>query len=80
MALVNFATEQLTEFEELKTEKITDQYKIINLQEKLIVETDNKLQSVMKAVESESELYSSVLQKSWSEASAPRKIAPASLR
>ena len=75
--LLDFAVEHQSELEELKSEKIADQRKIIDLQEQLIVEKDNKLQSVQKTVESEMKSYSAVLQKSCTEALAPRKIAAA---
>ena len=75
--LLDFALEQQNELEELKSEKIADQRKIIDLQEKLIVEKDANLQSVQKTVETEMKSYSSVVQKSCTEALAPRKIAAA---
>ena len=73
--LLDFAVEDLSEVEQLKSEKIVDQKKIIELQDKIIAEKDNKLDSVRQTVESEIKLYSSVVQKSCSEALAPRKIA-----
>ena len=65
--LLDIATEQQTEIEELESEKIADLNKLISLQETLIIEK----------VESELESYLSVLQKSCSETWASRKIAAA---
>ena len=73
--LLDFAVEDLSEVEQLKSEKIEDQKRIIELQDEIIAEKDDKLDSVKKTVESEIKLYSSVVQKSCSEALAPRKIA-----
>ena len=73
--LLDFAVEDLSEVEQLKSEKIEDQKRIIELQDEIIAEKNDKLDSVKKTVESEIKLYSSVVQKSCSEALAPRKIA-----
>ena len=73
--LLDCAVEDLSEVEQLKSEKIEDQKRIIELQDEIIAEKDDKLDSVKKTVESEIKLYSSVVQKSCSEALAPRKIA-----
>jgi hypothetical protein len=77
VSLLDFAAEHQRELEELESEKIADKRKIIDLQEQLIVEKGNKLLSVQKTVESEMKSYSVVLQKSCTEALAPRKIAAA---
>ncbi|KAL5270090.1 hypothetical protein ACHWQZ_G003546 [Mnemiopsis leidyi] len=43
--LLDFAVEDLSEVEQLKSEKIIDQRRIIELQDKIIAEKDNKLDS-----------------------------------
>ena len=73
--LLDFAVEDLSEVEQLKSEKIEDQKRIIELQDEIIAEKNDQLDSVKKTVESEIKLYSSVVQKSCSEALTPRKIA-----
>ena len=57
--LLDFALEQRNRVEELKSERIADQRKIIDLLEKLIVENDANLQLVQKTVKTEMQLYSS---------------------
>ena len=66
---------QSEELEELKNDKINDQKKIIDLQDKLIAKKDDELLAVQKTVQAELKSYSSVLQKDCSVALAPEKIA-----
>ena len=61
----------------LKDEKIVDQKKIIELQDRLIGKKEEELKSMKTAVKSELQSYSSVLQKSCVDALEPRKIAAA---
>ena len=61
----------------LKDEKIDDQKKIIELQDRLIGKKEEELKSMKTAVKSELQSYSSVLQKSCVDALEPRKIAAA---
>ncbi len=62
LPLLNFAYDQKEELDELKNEKISDQKKIIELQENLIKEKDVNLDAVQKTVETEMKSYSSVMQ------------------
>ncbi len=59
----------------LKDEKIGEQKKIIDLQEQLIAKQEENLQSVKKTVETELRSYSSVVEKSCTEALKPQKLA-----
>ena len=61
----------------LKDEKIDDQKKIIELQDKLINKKEEELQSMKTTVKSELQSYSSALQKSCVDALEPQKIAAA---
>ena len=61
----------------LKDEKIDDQKKIIELQDKLINKKEEELQSMKTTVKSELQSYSSALQKSCVNALEPQKIAAA---
>ena len=61
----------------LKDEKIDDQKKVIELQDKLLGKKEEELQSMKTTVQSELQSYSSVLQKSCVDALEPRKIAAA---
>ena len=69
--------EQNGKLEKLKDEKITDQSKIIELQNKLIEKKDEELSVVKDTVSTELKSYSSVLRDSCSAALEPRKIASA---
>ena len=60
---------------ELKDEKISEQKKIIQLQDQLICKHEENLQSVKKTVESELRSYSSIVEKSCTEALKPQKLA-----
>ena len=74
--LLDFEVKDLSKVEQLKSEKIDDQKRIIAFQDEIIAEKNDKLDSVEKTVESEIKLYPSVIvEKSCSEALAPRKIA-----
>ncbi len=75
--LMHFAADRTEELDELKTEKIGDQKKIIELQDQLIDKKEEELLSVRKTVESELKSYSSAVQNTCSEALAPRKLAAA---
>ena len=77
LPLLDFATDQKQELDDLKTEKISDQKKIIELQNQLIEKKNAELQTVQQTVKSELQSYSSVLQKKCSDALEPRKIAAA---
>ena len=74
---MHFAADQTSELEELKSEKIGDQKKIIELQDKLIDKKEEELLSVRKTVESEMKSYSSAVQNGCTKALAPKKIAAA---
>ena len=74
--LLDFEFKDLSKVEQLKSEKIDDQKRIIAFQDEIKAEKNDKLDSVEKTVESEIKLYPSVIvEKSCSEALAPRKIA-----
>ena len=75
--LLEFATTRTDELDDLKTEKINDQKKIIELQDQLIEKKTDELCTVQQTVKSELQSYSSVLQKNCSDALEPRKIAAA---
>ncbi len=77
LPLLDFATNHKQELDDLKTEKISDQRKIIELQNQLIEKKNTELQTVQQTVKSELQSYSSVLQKNCSDALQPRKIAAA---
>ena len=67
------------QLEKLKTKKISDQNKIINLHQQLIIEKEEELQTIKKTVQKtvacKLKSYSSVVQESCTAALAPRKIA-----
>ena len=73
--LMTVACDQREELDELKNEKIIDQKKIIEMQDKLIEKKDVELSSVQKTLETELKSYSSVVEKSCTAALAPQKIA-----
>ena len=73
---MGLAAKQNGQLEKLKDEKITDQDKIIELQNKLIKKKDEEL-NVVNTVSSELKSYSSVLRESCSAALEPRKIVSA---
>ena len=75
LPLMDSAVGQKNELDDLKSEKISDQKKIIKLQGQLIEKKDEELNSVKKTVTSELKLYSSVLKQSCSDALAPQRIA-----
>ena len=60
---------------ELKDEKISEQKKIIQLQDQLIGKHEENLLSVKKTVETELQSYSCVVEKSCTEALKPQKLA-----
>ena len=74
---MGLAVKQNGQLEKLKDEKITDQDKIIELQNKLIKKKDEELNVVKNTVSSELKSYSSVLRESCSAALEPRKIVSA---
>ena len=76
LPLMGLAAKQNGQIEKLKDEKITDQDKIIELQNKLIKKKDEEL-NVVNTVSSELKSYSSVLRESCSAALEPRKIVSA---
>ena len=75
--LMHFAVDTTEELDELKSDKISDQKKIIELQGQIIDKKEAEIRSVHETVEKELKTYSSVLEKNCSEALAPRKIAAA---
>ena len=75
--LMGLAAKQNGQLEKLKDEKITDQAKIIQLQNQVIEKKDEELMVVKDTVSSELKSYSSVLRESCSAALEPRKIASA---
>ena len=77
LPLMGLAAKQNGQLEKLKDEKITDQSKIIELQNKLIEKKDEELNVVKDTVSTELKSYSSVLRDSCSAALEPRKIASA---
>ncbi len=77
LPLLRFASGLNDDLSELKNEKIVDQRKIIELQDKLIEKKDEELTAVQSVVKSELKSYSSVLEKSCTAVLAPRKIAAA---
>ena len=77
LPLMGLAAKQNGQLEKLKDEKITDQDKIIELQNKLIKKKDEELNVVKNTVSSELKSYSSVLRESCSAALEPRKIVSA---
>ena len=77
LPLMGLAAKQNGQLEKLKNEKISDQEKIIELQNKLIEKKDEELIVVKDTVSTELKSYSSVLRESCSAALEPQKIASA---
>ncbi|KAL5252941.1 hypothetical protein ACHWQZ_G015637 [Mnemiopsis leidyi] len=77
LPLMGLAVKQTTQIEQLKSDKIRDQEKIIQLQNQLIEKKDKEIQVVKDTVVSELKSYSSVVQESCSAALAPQKIVSA---
>ena len=77
LPLMGLAAKQNGQLEKLKNEKISDQEKIIELQNKLIEKKDEELNVVKNTVSTELKSYSSVLRESCSAALEPQKIASA---
>ena len=77
LPLMGLAAKQNGQLEKLKDEKITDQEKIIELQNQVIEKKDAELNVVKDTVSSELKSYSSVLRESCSAALEPQKIASA---
>jgi len=63
-----------TENQTLKSETIIDKKTIIELQEKVIVQTENKLHDIQNTVQSEMKSFSSIVKDTCSAALAPSKI------
>ncbi|KAL5268695.1 hypothetical protein ACHWQZ_G002522 [Mnemiopsis leidyi] len=74
LPLMSNASSQL---ERLRSDKISDQEEIIQLQRDLVHKKNEEIGLVSKTVEAELKTYSSVLQQSCSSALSPRKIAAA---
>ena len=72
LPLMDIAVEEL---DVLKNEKIAEQKKIIQLQEQVIEKKEEELNTVKKTVQSELQLYSSVVKQTCSDALTPHKIA-----
>ena len=72
LPLMSNASSQL---ERLRSDKISDQEEIIQLQRDLVHKKNEEIGLVSKTVEAELKTYSSVLQQSCSSALSPRKIA-----
>ena len=62
------------EIDKLKSEKISDQSIIIDLQNKAIEKSNKQLKSMQNTVQTEMKSYSSVVRKSINAAFAPKKI------
>lgn len=77
LPLMGLATKQTTQIQQLQSEKIRDQEKIIQLQNQLIENKDEEIKVVKETVVSELKSYSSVVQESCSAALAPQKIVSA---
>ena len=77
LPLMDLAAKQTTQIEQLKSEKIRDQEKIIQLQNQLIEKKDDEIKVVKDTVVSELKSYSSVVKESCSAALAPQKIVSA---
>ena len=77
MPLMDLAAKQNGQLEKLKDEKITDQAKIIQLQNQVIEKKNEELKVVKETVSSELKTYSSVLRESCSAALEPQKIVSA---
>ena len=77
LPLMGLAAKQTTQLDQLKSEKIRDQEKIIQLQNQLIEKKEEEIKVVKDTVVSELKSYSSVVQESCSAALAPQKIVSA---
>ena len=77
LPLMGLAAKQTTQIEQLKSQKIHDQEKIIQLQNQLIEKKEEEIKVVKDTVVSELKSYSSVVQESCSAALAPQKIVSA---